>query len=125
MISLRRYAVYIGLAVFFLLALVFFREPIISRAPFRASLARPSAAVLDPSDPNFRWEDVPVNYPVKHLAPLPTNRPHRLPLVQHKFGFEPVEQAATRKKRQAAVKKAFQRCWQSYREHAWMKDELA
>jgi mannosyl-oligosaccharide alpha-1,2-mannosidase len=45
------------------------------------------------------------------------------PSVQHDFGTSSIdEQMASRQK---AVKTAFERCWKSYRERAWTKDEVA
>ncbi|KAK3696321.1 hypothetical protein LTR37_018057 [Vermiconidia calcicola] len=135
MLSLRRYAVYLGLAACFLLGtLNYFREPLISRAPFKQQRplqqpqvedGEPTTISTDLSDPKFRWDQVPVRYPVKKLAALPTQAPKRLPKVQHDFKPETEQQSSTRKTRLNAVKESFTRCWNSYRKLAWLKDELA
>ena len=85
------------------------------------------APIKPPVDSNgrFRWDEVPVRYPVKSLAALPTAKPMKLPKVQHDFPQETGKQAVTRKERQDAVKQTFERCWKAYKQHAWMKDELA
>ena len=128
MLSLRRYAVYIGLAACFLLTFTYFREPILLNTwtgAFGGPTKEVSPPVLDPSDPRFRWDQVPVRYPVRAFTPLPKGKPRRLPQVQHSFPTESQEHATVRKKRQAAVKQTFERCWEAYKQHAWMKDELA
>ncbi|RMY37474.1 hypothetical protein D0866_03250 [Hortaea werneckii] len=45
----------------------------------------------------------------------------RLPRIQHKFGFW---SGRAQLERRDKVKAAFLRCWEAYREHAWMADEL-
>ncbi|KAL7628633.1 hypothetical protein AAE478_000148 [Parahypoxylon ruwenzoriense] len=77
------------------------------------------------NDEDYFWRKLPTHYPVQDMKPLPTGRPHALPRIQALFGKESDENAATRQKRQKAVKKAFVRCWNSYKSKAFMKDELA
>ena len=72
-----------------------------------------------------RWESVPLKYPVESVLPLPTSTPRRMPPTQYSFGIETAKDATTQEERRKAVKKVFQRCWASYKKHAWMKDELA
>ncbi|KAK0767565.1 hypothetical protein LTR91_027101, partial [Friedmanniomyces endolithicus] len=65
-------------------------------------------------------------YPVAGpLAQLPTGPPQKLPRAQHEFQKESEDHAKTRKERQAAVRRSFQRCWYAYEQHAWGHDELA
>ena len=136
MLSIRRYAVYFGLAAFFLLTLSYFRDPIISRT--RVNTDKPSPQTpLAPTPGNignnpsggsnnrFRWASVPVRYPVKSLTPLPPDKPRKLPKVQYDFAPETAQHSAERRRRQDAVKQTFERCWKAYRENAWMHDELA
>lgn len=64
---------------------------------------------------------------MEKLARLPWGRKQKLPKVQYEF--EQDDDSALygelmRKRRQAAVKTAFMRCWKSYKERAWTKDEL-
>jgi mannosyl-oligosaccharide alpha-1,2-mannosidase len=58
------------------------------------------------------------------MRALPTGQPLALPRVQKDFGPESALDRALRLKRRDAVKASFQRCWKSYRKHAWMSDEL-
>jgi mannosyl-oligosaccharide alpha-1,2-mannosidase len=75
-------------------------------------------------DDRFHWEKLPLRYPVSSYAHLPKSNT-KLPQVQHAFGHESTEEATIRQKRQQEVKRVLQRCWSSYREHAWLSDELA
>ena len=138
MFSLRRYGVYLGLAACILITLNYFRSDLATRAGFPQAPGRPAigghveqpgAKLEKPgaSDQTsvFRWSNVPTQYPVKGLTPLPTVKPLQLPKVQHAFGPEEAEHKKTRQQRQAAIRATFERCWQSYRKHAWMKDELS
>lgn len=133
MLSLRRYAIYVGLAACFLLALSYFRGPIISpphigpQGPLEPQVGDAAGAKSSkrPSKPGFRWDQVKVHYPVDSLTPLPSDRPRQLPKVQHDFEEETTKHATQRKQRQKTVKQSFERCWKAYREHAWTMDELA
>ncbi|ORY12709.1 glycoside hydrolase [Clohesyomyces aquaticus] len=74
---------------------------------------------------SYDWARVPLKHPVTSMIPLPTGSPLPMPKVQ--FDFKPEEANAKniRQKRQADVKKAFEKCWRSYRQNAWMADELS
>ena len=76
-------------------------------------------------DGQWRWSDVPTKYPVSEFQSLPIGSPVKLPSIQHHFGSESESEIALRGKRQQTVKDAFKRCWNSYREQAWLKDELS
>ncbi|KAK1088810.1 hypothetical protein LTR48_001174 [Friedmanniomyces endolithicus] len=132
MISLRRYTVFIALAASILLLGGYFREPIVSQARYRFRsqtplLAAPGEPPAQPAPTGpFRWDVVPTQYPVAGpLAQLPAGPPQKLPRVQHEFQKESEDHAKTRKERQAAVRRSFQRCWYAYEQHAWGHDELA
>ena len=87
----------------------------------------PSPAQFPPQPikSTFGWRQVPIRYPVKDLLSLPSGKPHRLPQVQHTFEKELAGDKKLRLERQASVKKTFQKCFTSYKERAWMKDELS
>ena len=76
-------------------------------------------------DGHWRWSDVKTKYPVMEFTPLPTRNPVTLPSIQHQFGPESGSDRRKRADRQGAVKAAFQRCWKSYRDRAFLKDELS
>lgn len=74
---------------------------------------------------DYFWRQVPTHYPATSIRPLPTGKPARFPKVQAaKFPTESAEDRAERHFRRDAVKKAFSKCWQSYRKIAWLSDEL-
>ena len=73
---------------------------------------------------SFDWGRLPHRYPVSSFTPLPTGRPRRLPRIQHKFLRESRSAVAQRELRRRSVRKAFQKCWRSYKQYAWMRDEL-
>jgi hypothetical protein len=63
------------------------------------------------------------HFPVSEYQPVP--RPQRLlSRVQYRFKRESQQKKAPRESRRDAIKHAFRRCWEAYREYAWMKDEL-
>ncbi|KAJ6783043.1 hypothetical protein PWT90_01865 [Aphanocladium album] len=70
------------------------------------------------------WRTLPWNNPLGTPRPLPTQGSKALPAVQFKFSDESNEDKKTRINRREAVKKAFERCWTSYRDQAWLHDEL-
>ncbi|QIX02273.1 hypothetical protein AMS68_007790 [Peltaster fructicola] len=71
----------------------------------------------------FDWAARVPMYPVTSFVPVPKGTGGLL-RVQHKFTKETMEAERLRVERQAAIKDAFVRCWTSYREHAWLEDEL-
>lgn len=99
----------------------------------QTSLSRDSFSQLRPQDEllsediegQFKWTSVPIRYPITHFTPLPHGKPRRLPRIQHKFEPESVTERGIRLERQQQVKEAFHRCWRSYRNRAWMQDELS
>ncbi|KAH8886420.1 glycoside hydrolase family 47 protein [Thozetella sp. PMI_491] len=73
---------------------------------------------------SFDWGTVTQHHPIASLVPLPTRAPKTLPPVQFDFGPATPENSTTATRRNA-VRDAFVRCWTSYKEHAWLHDELA
>ncbi|KXL47062.1 glycoside hydrolase family 47 protein [Acidomyces richmondensis BFW] len=95
---------------------------------------RPSASAFQPllpSDPAPSHSHFigtkpprPERYPVTYYQPIPRPQ-HTYPKIQHKdFRRERWEKASVRRKRQAAVRRAFAQCWHAYRTNAWGQDEL-
>lgn len=131
MFIMRRYSGYLIIAAIFVLALTFWRDNIIAstqRSLNQHGLSTPHASekpAEPPQDGRFHWETVPVLNSVTSLTPLPTEEPKQLPKVQHDFPIEASGASIQRKERLSAVKQTFERCWKAYKEHAWLKDELA
>jgi mannosyl-oligosaccharide alpha-1,2-mannosidase len=72
----------------------------------------------------FLWRHVEQQYPLTSFRPLPTGKPKRLPKVQAQFPTEAPEARETRLRRRDAVKDTFLRSWNTYKEHAWLHDEV-
>jgi mannosyl-oligosaccharide alpha-1,2-mannosidase len=70
------------------------------------------------------WASFPPFYPPSSIASLPTGKPRPLPRIQHKFPHQSRADFAQQEPRRQAIKSAFQRCWRSYKQYAWMRDEL-
>jgi mannosyl-oligosaccharide alpha-1,2-mannosidase len=73
----------------------------------------------------FIWRALPTHFPVSSYRPLPTAPPKRLPKVQFDFPELSPQAQALRLDRRQAVKQTFDRCWNAYRDYAWLADEVA
>ncbi|KAI5253378.1 seven-hairpin glycosidase [Aureobasidium subglaciale] len=70
------------------------------------------------------WSQVPKQHTVTSMHALPTGKPKKLPKVQYQFPTEASSEKKLREERRSAVLDAFKRAYGSYKEHAWMADEL-
>lgn len=68
----------------------------------------------------YNWARRKQRYPVEKYEQLPTGTPRQLAKIQYEFPASKGAQEA----RRWEVKKAFKKCWSSYRAHAWGMDEL-
>ncbi|KAB2576125.1 Mannosyl-oligosaccharide alpha-1,2-mannosidase [Lasiodiplodia theobromae] len=116
----KRLAPYIFIAVTILLFFYFLRAPTQPDIPISSDGATHAQPLQ-----KFNWGKRKPHYPIKNFRSLPNGKPKKLPQVQFAFGKEDATAASLREKRRAEVKKAFERSWQSYREKAWLQDELA
>jgi mannosyl-oligosaccharide alpha-1,2-mannosidase len=99
-----------------------------SRTPEAVDLQHPFAEFTKPplkDDGKFNWAFRKEDNPVTSMIPLPTGIPPKIPTIQHAFGIESPARTAEITKRRTAVKASFDRAWEGYKNHAWMKDELA
>ena len=84
----------------------------------------PNPAFTPDTENRFNWRAIPSHYPVDHYTQLPlVKSPAQTPIQR-----TPSKSTLHKKKidsRREAVKDSFKRCWKSYRERAWAKDELA
>ncbi|KAK4445816.1 family 47 putative glycoside hydrolase [Podospora aff. communis PSN243] len=101
-------------AVFFLVLFHLHSSPHPSRPARRDIHFRPSG---------FDWTTVRQHHPVPNAHELPTGPTKVLGRVQHDFSN--YKHDATTQKRQEAVRAAFVKSWNSYMQHAWLRDELA
>lgn len=65
-----------------------------------------------------------MNYPIQKITPMPNGAPKPFPRIQHEFQNEPATAKQIRESRQSEVKKQFLKCWNNYRQRAWMHDEM-
>lgn len=80
--------------------------------------------VPPPADESFIWRRLKPNYPVASFHPLPKPSLRKLPSVQAKFATESAKAKDTTVARQNEIKASFERSWQAYKDHAWLKDEV-
>ncbi|TID20154.1 gb [Venturia nashicola] len=75
----------------------------------------------------YAWSDGKRKQLPHPVTGLPVGTSKSLPRIQHDFvPASPLSDAeSARKERQAAVKETFMRAWTSYRNKAWLADELA
>ncbi|CAJ0549800.1 Ff.00g034130.m01.CDS01 [Fusarium sp. VM40] len=71
---------------------------------------------------SFDWSTQRQFFPPPNIKPLPTEKPHKLPQVQANNGK--FKHTSATKSRQKAVRDEFLRSYKSYKQYAWMKDEL-
>jgi mannosyl-oligosaccharide alpha-1,2-mannosidase len=71
---------------------------------------------------SFDWSTFRQFHPPTSIKPLPTEKPHKLPRVQ--ADASKFRHTATTQSRQRAVRDEFLRSYKSYRQYAWMRDEL-
>lgn len=120
----RRYITFAALAFFLLVLIYQFND----NTPFSVrpvSTEKPYVRPPKVDDGRFHWQNREQHYPLTSLTPVPSNAPKSLPAVQHIFGQESSEAKQVRLQRRGEIKKVFEKCWKSYRERAWMRDELS
>lgn len=88
-----------------------------------ASLSAPKTSGLEFVPSSINWSTLPQFHPPSSIKPLPTEKPRKLPQVQANQGS--FHLTSTTKSRQKAVRDEFLRSYNSYKQYAWMKDELA
>ncbi|KAG9229695.1 putative endoplasmic reticulum mannosyl-oligosaccharide 1,2-alpha-mannosidase [Amylocarpus encephaloides] len=76
-------------------------------------------------DGKFHWTKHPDKNPVSELIPLPTGTPKKIPAVQAKVPVEDASRKEERLARRAAVLESFTHSWEGYKQHAWLRDEVA
>jgi mannosyl-oligosaccharide alpha-1,2-mannosidase len=103
-----------------------------SISPFRGSQACPTAppspALNSDTQGRFDWRTIATHHPIEQsqYSQLPLGKPQPRPSVQHTFGVAVSTQAKGEiTSRKDTVRDVFKRCWKSYQERAWTKDELA
>ena len=79
-----------------------------------------------PSDaPKLYWKKQKDNFPVSKTIQLPTGTPKAVPTIQFTFTTEKQSAREEREKKRDVIQKSFLKSWNSYKEYAWMHDELS
>lgn len=134
----RRYVRWFTLLLFIFVILVLLHRRDFDVVPTRSRLPQfqtscpvvpPSPSLILSARKGFDWHGIKSHHPIQKLVVIPASRAKKeeQPRIQHDFrGGEEreLEASVVQKRRQAAVKTTFTRAWKSYRERAWMKDEL-
>ncbi|KAM0464032.1 hypothetical protein ACHAO4_000758 [Trichoderma viride] len=81
---------------------------------------KPAEAAFVPS--KFDWTTVKQHHGVDNIKPLPTGKPNALPRIQASASV--FKRRAINEKRRTTVRDVFQRSYNAYKTHAWMRDEL-
>lgn len=93
---------------------------------FHACPSIPPNSVVEPdTQGRFNWRTVPKHHPVEQFSRLPLGKPVPRPSVQAKFDTASIGDEPEFASRKEAVREVFARCWKSYKDRAWTKDELA
>lgn len=79
---------------------------------------------IEPDDGRFHWSKVTQRYPVESFIPLPTGST-KIPKIQFDFPPEEEEARINRLSHLEEIKGEFLHAWKGYKEHAWLKDEVA
>lgn len=87
--------------------------------------APPTTAISPDTQGRFDWRTIPKHHSVDQYAQLPLGKPSPRASVQHGFVSATTEAKHVTASRKEAVRLVFQRCWKSYKDRAWTKDELA
>ncbi|TIA44821.1 seven-hairpin glycosidase [Aureobasidium pullulans] len=116
--KMKSYRLLLAFAIF--AAVLFIHRDRVAYAGFKSWSASSSLVFGGHVD----WSQVPKQHPVTSLHALPTGKPKKLPNIQYSFPTESSSEKTLREERRLAVLDAFKRAWNSYREHAWMADEL-
>lgn len=117
----RRYITFVILAIVSLFLLYQLNSyGSIQQTPISIPYERPPKV----DDGLFHWSDRVQHFPLSHYVPVPSGTPKSMPAVQHKFAAESSDERTLRLQRRDEVKAAFVKGWTTYRERAWMRDEL-
>jgi mannosyl-oligosaccharide alpha-1,2-mannosidase len=107
-----------ALSVVITLSLVyyFYKKNHITYLPFSAS---------NLNDGKVHWKKLTEQNTVSSIIPLPTGVPKSIPDIQTQQPKEDAKQLEERMKRKAAILESFTHSWEGYKQHAWLRDEVA
>jgi mannosyl-oligosaccharide alpha-1,2-mannosidase len=110
-----------------ILVLIYYSSSIFEAQLPAAKQSRPIVHLptVDLNDGKFHWASVPQKYPVTSLMAVPTPKFNSIPRIQYNFKKETAKDRSVRLERQDAVKGNFTHAWNGYKDHAWLRDEVA
>lgn len=73
---------------------------------------------------SYDWSQWEPHYPVESFQPLPSAKATKLPKIQHTPIRPHKFEIAVQERRLTEVKRVASKAWKSYRQYAWMQDEL-
>lgn len=111
----RRHWRWITIAAIFLIFVHLFD------APFAPSISIRRLEIVKSS---YDWSKWQPHHPVPSLQALPTAKPKKLAQIQHVPNRPPKLDVALQEHRRAEVKRVMVKSWKSYKDFAWMQDEL-
>jgi mannosyl-oligosaccharide alpha-1,2-mannosidase len=95
------------------------------RSSHSCPITPPTLPLKPDTQGRFNWRTIPVHHPVEQFSQLPIGKPIARPSVQHQLEPSSTEAKNKISSRKQVIQDVFQRCWKSYKERAWTKDELA
>ncbi|EHL02511.1 putative endoplasmic reticulum mannosyl-oligosaccharide 1,2-alpha-mannosidase [Glarea lozoyensis 74030] len=117
MAVIRRWRV-AALSIILTLSFVYYlyQKQNVSYLPFSAS---------NYADGKTHWKKLPEQNPISSFIPFPAGAPKPIPAIQTHQPKEDAKQLEERLKRKAAVLESFTHSWEGYKQHAWLRDEVA
>jgi mannosyl-oligosaccharide alpha-1,2-mannosidase len=85
----------------------------------------PTQAIIPDTQGRFNWRTIPKHNPIDQYSQLPLGKSSPRPSIQPTFGAAASQAKNEIGSRKEAVREVFERCWKSYKDRAWTKDELA
>lgn len=97
----------------------------LTRGSHACPVTPPSPARTPNTQDRFNWRTIKQHHPVEQYLQVPYGAPSIEFNIQHVLETSWATQSDVMISRRDAVREVFQRCWKSYKERAWKKDELA
>jgi mannosyl-oligosaccharide alpha-1,2-mannosidase len=104
----------------FIVLMLFFS----SKWPFRRTNEQAAILPTGYKKGNSPWDNLPQQFPVTSMKPVPSNTQSSIPKIQFQFKKEAAAERQSRLAKLTEVKGNFTHAWNGYKDHAWLKDEV-
>lgn len=121
----RRWWLYSILSAFGIVIFYHLKPVSTSLRPKVQPIPQPIPSTESTPTQHHRWKDHSIKYPVASLTSLPSGSPILIPRIQFASKAGDAKSKEIRENRLQVVKEAFEHSWKGYKEHAWLKDEVA